>query len=164
MKKICSKCKKVKNISEFNNDKRRIDGKTSWCRDCINNASRLYWKKQYDLNPRIYAEKQQRWKLQNPDGYKKIQIKSKIKLRVDVLNAYSNDDPKCICCGEKEIKFLALDHINNDGKKDRKEFGWGNAFYFYLRKHNYPDKHKYQILCHNCNMAKQFYGSCPHKN
>jgi hypothetical protein len=26
----------------------------------------------------------------------------------------------------------------------------------------YP-KDRYQLLCHNCNMAKGFYGLCPHQ-
>jgi hypothetical protein len=30
-----------------------------------------------------------------------------------------------------------------------------------LKRRGFPPGH--QVLCHNCNMAKQFYGQCPHK-
>ena len=71
---------------------------------------------------------------------------------------------KCVCCGEKELKFLVLDHVNNDGAKQRKEMvsknGW--RFYRWLRLNNYPDRFKLQVLCANCNMAKAYFGGCPH--
>lgn len=31
----------------------------------------------------------------------------------------------------------------------------------WLKTNGYPDG--FQTLCHNCNMAKGFYGICPHK-
>jgi hypothetical protein len=30
-----------------------------------------------------------------------------------------------------------------------------------LAKHGYPDT--FQLLCHNCNLARGFYGTCPHQ-
>lgn len=78
--------------------------------------------------------------------------------RLEVVMAYGG---KCVCCNETEIKFLALDHKNNDGTKHRKEVGlWGGKMYRWAKKNNYPDI--LQILCHNCNLAKAFYGKCPH--
>lgn len=66
---------------------------------------------------------------------------------------------KCACCSETEPKFLGLDHINNDGQQHRKRRG--SEFYQQVIDEGYPDF--LQILCHNCNLARGFYGICPHQ-
>ena len=80
-----------------------------------------------------------------------------------VINEYGG---KCVCCGESEPKFLALDHINNDGAEHRRSiftgrYKGGNIVNWII-KNNYP-KDILQILCHNCNMSKGHWGYCPHK-
>lgn len=80
-----------------------------------------------------------------------------ITLRLDVMNHYGN---KCKCCGESHIDFLSIDHINNDGYKNRNKQGTGVKFYRWIIKNNYPND--LQILCYNCNQAKQYVGICPH--
>lgn len=65
----------------------------------------------------------------------------------------------CACCGEKNIEFLTIDHINNDGNEQRKTFK--TDFYIWIIKNNYP--YDLQVLCQNCNSAKNIYGYCPHK-
>jgi hypothetical protein len=80
-------------------------------------------------------------------------------LRTLVLEHYGK---QCACCGETEIKFLSIDHINNDGAAHRKVIGkGGTTLYYWLRDNEYPDG--FQILCHNCNFAKGIYGICPHQ-
>lgn len=81
-------------------------------------------------------------------------------VRDKVINHYSKGKNECACCGEKEPKFLALDHINGGGKKHRKEIKIN--LYQWCLMNGYPKG--FQVLCHNCNMAKGFYGKCPHKN
>lgn len=69
----------------------------------------------------------------------------------------------CKCCGESEVKFLAIDHVFNDGNLHRKEIGAsGSRVYYWLKKNGYP-KDRFQLLCHNCNIAKGHYGACPHQ-
>ena len=81
-------------------------------------------------------------------------------MRIDALNNYSDGtEPHCMCCGEKEIKFLCIDHINGGGVKHRKQIKGGNI-YLWLKKNNYPSG--FRTLCHNCNSAFGFYGECPH--
>lgn len=75
---------------------------------------------------------------------------------------YGGSPPKCACCGEGEIKFLSVDHINGGGSKQKKELGGaGGKTYRWMVKNNFPPG--FQILCHNCNQAKGAYGMCPHK-
>lgn len=67
---------------------------------------------------------------------------------------------QCVCCGETQIKFLQVDHINGGGRKE-KLLKSGYSFRR-IELENYP-KEKYQVLCSNCNWAKGIYGVCPHK-
>jgi hypothetical protein len=80
--------------------------------------------------------------------------------RALVLRHYGG---KCECCGEAQVEFLALDHKNGGGNQHRREvkqrganmIGWAIASGF-------PPI--FRILCHNCNSAIGFYGSCPHQH
>jgi hypothetical protein len=86
------------------------------------------------------------------------------KLRAAVLVGYGGDPPRCACCGEQTVEFLGLDHINGNGKADRARFPGGQTQFFrHLVREGFPDRDRYQILCHNCNLAKGFYGECPHQ-
>lgn len=84
-------------------------------------------------------------------------------LRREILAAYGN---KCQCpggCDIAEMKFLCLDHINNDGRAHRAEVGTDvAAVYRSVRRLGFP-KDRFRVLCHNCNMAREFYGNCPHE-
>lgn len=88
-------------------------------------------------------------------------------IKLELLTHYSNGSVRCVCCGEDEIKFLCLDHINGGGSKHRREMEKvsGCSNYSVIRKwcvdNNYPPI--FQVLCHNCNMAKAFFGVCPHQ-
>lgn len=91
----------------------------------------------------------------------------KEQLRRDIFNAYGN---KCVCCGETERKFLTIDHVNNDGNKERarsksellRRRGGGVHIYSRIRKEGYPAT--YRVLCWNCNCGRaQNGGICPHE-
>lgn len=86
---------------------------------------------------------------------------SKRKLRLEMIAAYGG---KCNCCGEIEPKFLAVDHIYNDGAEERRRNHGlrGAEFVRLLREKGWP-KDRYRLLCHNCNMSRSFYGQCPHE-
>lgn len=79
------------------------------------------------------------------------------KKRKEVLGKYGG---VCKCCGENRLEFLVFDHINDDGGEHRKKHGTGGQMLDWLIRNDYPDI--VQILCHNCNMAKEFHGKCPH--
>jgi hypothetical protein len=80
-------------------------------------------------------------------------------LRRTCVEHYGNS---CACCGESREPFLAIDHINNDGAKQRKKDKlYAERFYKWLIHNNFPEG--YRILCHNCNMAIGLLGSCPHE-
>lgn len=72
------------------------------------------------------------------------------------LDAYGN---KCACCGIDTFEFLCFDHVNNNGAEHRKTVPAGKI-YRWMINNNFPNT--MQILCFNCNNAKQFFGECPH--
>lgn len=100
-----------------------------------------------------------RWAKENPDKVLASRRRTRDKLRSDVLGAYGG---MCACCGETQREFLAIDHINNDGAEHRRQenIKSAQAMYTWLRRNNYPSG--FQVLCHNCNCAKGYYGVCPH--
>lgn len=79
-----------------------------------------------------------------------------------ILKRYSNNmEPFCICCGETELEFLTIDHINGGGRKHFKKIGGsGVIFYRWLIQNNFP--HGFQVLCMGCNYVKHIYGECKH--
>lgn len=82
------------------------------------------------------------------------------KLRAEMLQAYGG---VCVCCGEDNPVFLALDHTNGGGQKDRIQNGLrGRLFYSRLRTLGWP-RDDYRLLCHNCNMSRSIFGYCPHE-
>lgn len=80
-----------------------------------------------------------------------------IAARARVIAGYGG---RCACCGESTPEFLCIDHVNGGGREHRKQVGAGLAYYYWFEKQGFPPE--FQVLCHNCNMAKGFYGSCPH--
>lgn len=71
---------------------------------------------------------------------------------------------KCVCCGESELMFLTIDHINGGGSQHRREEGFssGQGFYHWLVKNEFPEG--FQTLCMNCNLGKHRNGGvCPHR-
>lgn len=81
-----------------------------------------------------------------------------------VLSHYGK---QCFCCGETNKKFLTIDHINNDGAKQRRELtgknssaGWN--FYHWLKTNDFPSG--YRTACYNCNCGRWRNGGiCPHQ-
>lgn len=80
--------------------------------------------------------------------------------KIDAINTYG---VVCQCCGENNIHFLTIDHVNNDGAAHRKKIGnsGGSSFYSWIKKQGYPSG--FQTMCFNCNMSKGFLGVCAHK-
>lgn len=87
-------------------------------------------------------------------------------LREAVLRAYGG---ACGCCGETEPAMLAVDHLFGDGAEHRRQLSGsafgnysGTRFYLWLKSHGFP-REGFQLLCHNCNIAKGSGRRCPHE-
>lgn len=107
------------------------------------------------------------WHERNPGKQSAYMKKYNLKLKRQVMDAYGGC---CACCGEAELVFLTIDHIEGDGAEHRRQIAaakgnnWGQAgspTYRWLRDNYFPEG--FQVLCANCNCGKQWNGGvCPH--
>lgn len=108
------------------------------------------------------------YRAENPEKWSGYNKKHRLKLKRQVMDAYGG---ACACCGETELTFLTIDHINDDGAEHRRQLAaekggsWGQAgspTYRWLRDNGFPEG--FQVLCANCNCGKQWNGGvCPHQ-
>ena len=92
-----------------------------------------------------------------------INLRTKLKWRTIRKQIFDYYGWECVCCGEDMPQFMSIDHINNDGYKDKNPNGdkkSGKELYLLIIKQGFPDK--YQTLCMNCNWGKKVSGICPH--
>jgi len=130
--------------------------------------------KKYMNKPKVKAKAQER-KASPP--YRKKAKEYRRGIRLEVLKYYSkhlsnSDIPCCNCCGlNSHIGFLALDHIGGKRQMDSDPelvvLGYSSdknpdTLLKWIIDNNFPKG--FQILCHNCNVAKRDYGSCPLEN
>lgn len=115
-------------------------GALSYCRPCLNRRAR----------PRNESEVAVR-----ADRNRKYRNA----IRAAVLDAYGH---RCACCGECAAEFLALDHVNGGGGHHRRNRGNApSGVYRDVIAQGFPST--FRLLCHNCNLARGFYGYCPHE-
>lgn len=84
----------------------------------------------------------------------------RLQLKIDAINHYGG---KCVCpkCAIADVRFLTIDHINNDGNLHRKHIGNKIVFYQWLKNNKYPEG--FQVMCFNCNCGRNINGGiCPH--
>lgn len=124
--KLCTKCGKVKSISEFCKDKRAADGLTYWCKDCRNQHNREYLK----ANPEKAKEHNDKWKerrkeyYKRPENAKKLRnshLKRNFNITVeDYEKMFEDQNGVCAICGKPEIcdrnDNLCIDHDHVTGK------------------------------------------------
>lgn len=124
--KICSKCKINKPFLEYGKDKRTLSGKKSACRECDRISSNKY----YSVNKQKCIEKTNKWRIKNPDKYRKgakrrdliykkayrakPENQSKIKARRLLNNAIRSGKVKrlpCEVCGSLKSEGHHVDYI-----------------------------------------------------
>jgi hypothetical protein len=142
--KRCSGCHKElpATAAYFYRNTRQRDGLHNQCKECHRQHSVAYAHAHRDLRRKS----------------RRASIK---RLRIQVIEHYSNGVPKCLCCGESHAEFLVLDHIQGGGTKQRKNMGGTAKIFRWLRAQGYPEG--YRVLCFNCNASFGTWGYCPHQ-
>jgi hypothetical protein len=162
--KRCTKCGVNKPFNAFSGNTRKPDGLDQHCRECIRERIRNK-KSRYmlqslctDCGAALGAACSRRCEqcLKRHSGTDRSR-----ELRAAVMHAYGGESRACACCGEDEPTFLTLDHVNNGGGAHRRAKG-NQGVYHELRRAGYPPG--FRILCFNCNLARGYYGGCPHEN
>lgn len=159
--KKCRVCLEPKAIEQFRLLKNR--GRTyrsNRCIGCESIQNREYH--QRDEVKEMVRQNMRRFRKNNPEHVRasgrKWAKQTRERHRAKVYAAYGD---KCVCCGESEVLFLSIDHVNNDGKVERKTKPQG-SLYSRLIRAKFPKI--YQLLCWNCNLGKHRNGGvCPHQ-
>lgn len=135
----CSKCGIAKPPEDFFKYKKSLTGRYSYCKSC-------------------HVQQHKEW-IRNNRGREAANVRAlKLRRKFKVMSHYSRGVPRCACCGESELAFLSIDHINGGGAKDKRE---GVALWTSLINSGFPSG--FQVLCMNCNWAKYANGQCPHQ-
>lgn len=121
-------------------------------------------RKAYYKRPEIIEKLRKYYKKRNKERSEYYKIRARIrdkKLKMMIITHYTKGKMRCQCskCDVKELGFLTVDHINNDGTEHRKKLKNYNI-YKWIVDNNYPNM--FQILCYNCNLTKGHYGKCSH--
>lgn len=137
--KRCFVCGQRKSLNEFNRNAARKDGRNTLCRECQ--------RSRYHENG---DEERRKARRRNREYHYRHNWRQRA---FDLLGA------QCICCGEKFVDFLVVDHVEGGGREHRRKTGNGWLFYRWVVNHP-EERHRVQVLCANCNMAKER-GGCP---
>jgi hypothetical protein len=124
-----------------------LEQKKQYYRD---NAEHLLTKKTeyWHTNKSKISERVAKWREQNKHA---LVSKSKQYRKSIIEAALLALGGVCQICGESEKEFLTIDHINDDGNKERHmgSLGWKRKIL-----DGTFDKSRYQVLCHNCNVGR----------
>lgn len=129
----------------------------------------LHGRKWREENPELAKqaarEATRKWRAANPEKvreqnlrYKEKKESQQLRKRQDIRAALlSFFGGVCCKCGFSDPRALHLDHIHGDGNKERKA-GKGNKWDQYRLIQSDPNaaRARYQLLCANCNMIKQY--------
>jgi hypothetical protein len=88
----------------------------------------------------------------NKKEYYEYYVHYRERIKKETIEAYGG---YCKNCGETDLIVLNIDHIYNDGYKDKRQgISGGFKLYQKLKREGYP-KGRHQVLCFNCNYRKE---------
>ena len=158
MTKVCTKCKRRKEIKHFARTGKSEGCKyMARCKKCTNEWAVAY-RKRPEVKQRVLQYNRAYYG--TPEMLAR-RAELRAQRRLEVLIHYGGKQPSCRCCKERQVEFLTIDHINGGGYQHKKKHGIG-SIYLWLRVNNYPKG--YRVLCFNCNLSRAIYGECPHGN
>lgn len=141
-------------LAAFWIDKRRRDGRKSKCRSCAQAAN----KAAYDRDPAARVASTMRWRAKNPGKAAAQWHARRVRLKQELVAGYGG---RCTCCGESEIAFLTVEHVNGGG---RAHHARRHSTGIYLDVINAGFPAEFTVLCMNCNFARRGNKSCPHQS
>lgn len=116
--KACTKCKQIKEFTEFFKANNTADGYYSMCKACKTAATLEHRKK----NPPKYNDYMKKWRGKNPDKQHATDIKRLYKLPIEEYNKMlAAQNCQCKICGKhhdpsKKRGRLYVDHCHRTGK------------------------------------------------
>ena len=164
--KLCTFCGVKKPLAEFSPRKDGVLGRHSQCRVCRRknrNQATANAQKRY-----VYATDLERREAVLASGrrYREshrqaLLVKMRRRYRLMKASLLERYGGECECCGERHLEFLAIDHVEGGGTMERRQVGSYGVYRKLMASTARLDG--YRVLCHNCNAAIAFHGSCPHQ-
>jgi hypothetical protein len=115
------------------------------------------YQKEYRENNKIKIKEDKR-RYQESESYKKYQKGFRKKLKTEALTLLGGC--KCVICGETNLDYLTIDHIDGTGHLDNKNGFFGNILYGALINGSYPKERisNLRVLCfnHNCSLQRNY--------
>jgi protein-arginine kinase activator protein McsA len=133
--KICTICKKEKELIEFNKNKSRKDGLNTLCKQCSQKRSKKYYKENLEEHRVVVRNRT-------------IQRR---KLNQEKLLEFLKDQT-CRDCGTNDYRVFEFDHINNDKFRNVSQlvvegYGWDKIK---------TEMNKCEVVCANCHRIRTF--------
>lgn len=161
MVKVCSKCGKEKDISEFNKNKAAKDGLFAWCRECANAQSRKWYKENWVHS----LETTKLYQQNNPDKVTQYRLQHREQILQRNRDRYEQGKAlieslktQCIKCGDNRKYVIDFHHINPDTKLFEVSKGSTGRSH----KNVIAEANKCVCLCRNCHTEFHYlYGSQP---
>lgn len=129
---------------------------------------RAYYRMRYQNEPETRAGRQddhREW-LEQPGKKEYAKVCNSAwreEMKEMCLRAYGGNPPRCYCCGETNIAFLTIDHLDNDGAEHRRALEKKQLFYAELVRSGFPRDRNLAVACWNCNCGRKANkGICPH--
>lgn len=168
--KRCPDCDRDLPIDAFHGARSRKSGLQVYCKGCQRARAKDYRDRNLDKMRAKSREYRTRDKEKWGSYQRSYYDKNRERIRAREREAHAARRQRiiehyggaCACCGERRDEFLAVDHINGGGTRQRVSLGSRGTSHFYLWiiRENFPSD--LRILCHNCNSARGIYGYCPH--
>ncbi|MBA7683673.1 hypothetical protein ES703_92053 [subsurface metagenome] len=114
--KRCSRCGETKPLDEFYRQSKSKDQHGPWCKSCHNKHRHDLYISRRDIEK---ARAHERY-LRLGDEIRRYNNNKHQELKALLVAHYSNNTNRCACCGESEVRFLTIDHINGNGSEHRK--------------------------------------------
>lgn len=133
--KICSSCKSIKELSEFNKNIWKKDGLHSLCRDCSRAHSNNYYK--------THKKKH----IEYVSSASRAQRKRTQQLVLDILK-----NSKCLDCGTDDYRVFEFDHVRGLKLNNVSSMISGG----YGIKKILEEISKCEVVCANCHRIRTF--------
>jgi hypothetical protein len=132
--------------TNFHKNRHWKDGLCYSCKECTLASNRRSWTKYKEQR----IKRHKKWEENNKE-YRRKFVNDKYRKNKDiVIEAYGG---RCQKCGYSDKRALCVDHVNGNGRKQRKKMSPAGIL-LYIIKANFPPQ--YQVLCSNCNVIKMY--------
>ena len=111
------------------------------------------WESYYLANKEKCIARAKKWQALNPDKRRQYDRNYLLKALGWKKELFQAMGDKCVKCGFSDVHALQVDHVNGNGRNERKRVGY--RYWLKVLDSFKKNENQYQLLCANCNVIKQ---------